>query len=331
MKKIILFITILFIFMILTCAAYREQAFNTKHWAYNDILELHSKNFIKNIDNYNPDAAIIRSGFINMLLSVVISPDVIDIKGGLFDSEQQISRSEAVHIVVTALKLEDGSSDFKFSDIAGDSYIYAAYNAGIINGYPDASFRRGNMLTNAQCAAIIKRIMDKAENEEEIKLETERKFLINKSNIPYDLAMADKYNIIQTYINLSPEIRIRQVNELDYWFALKLPKDSIGLSRQEVEFHITADEYKSLLKKKEGVSIQKTRYQFMQNGRMVAVDIYFGDLEGLAVAELEFDSVEQANSFIPFAWLIKDVTSDKRYKNASLAQDGLPDGWNEYI
>ena len=53
--------------------------------------------------------------------------------------------------------------------------------------------------------------------------------------------------------------------------------------------------------------------------------MYWDDnLSGLIVAEIEFDSVEKAEGFQPPKWFGKDITSDKRYKNAHLSQDGMP-------
>lgn len=68
----------------------------------------------------------------------------------------------------------------------------------------------------------------------------------------------------------------------------------------------------------------KTRYQFEENGTRIFVDVYSGNLEGLVVAEVEFASVAEAEAFVPPSWFGQDITSDKRYKNANLAKDGMP-------
>jgi adenylate cyclase len=52
--------------------------------------------------------------------------------------------------------------------------------------------------------------------------------------------------------------------------------------------------------------------------------MYKGDLEGLVVAEVEFDSEEAADAFAEPDWLGRDVTEDVRYKNQRLARDGAP-------
>ena len=52
--------------------------------------------------------------------------------------------------------------------------------------------------------------------------------------------------------------------------------------------------------------------------------MYTGDLEGLVVAEVEFDSETAAEAFAPPEWFGEDVTEDVRYKNQRLARDGAP-------
>lgn len=161
---------------------------------------------------------------------------------------------------------------------------------------------------------------------ENLSTETERKFLIDPSDLyQFDFSQMKIYKIVQTYINYDPEIRVRQVNQHWYWFALKTPKDSIGLSRSELEFPITKNSYQDLVQKQVGQTIYKTRYQFKQDDYDCSVDIYSGDLKGLAVVEVEFNNIEEANLFQPPSWFGKEVTSDLRYKNAGLAKNGKPD------
>lgn len=156
-------------------------------------------------------------------------------------------------------------------------------------------------------------------------IEIERKFLIETSKIPYNLSLLDIYEIKQSYISFSPEIRLRDIKEYGYILTVKAAVDYRGMIREEREFMLTEEEYNDLFKKREGNIIEKTRYQGVDNnGVMFAIDIFEGYLKGLAYWEVEFDSEEEANSYVPPAWVGKDVTSDKRYKNGSLARNGLP-------
>lgn len=42
---------------------------------------------------------------------------------------------------------------------------------------------------------------------------------------------------------------------------------------------------------------------------------------------LLYANIEEANKFADLAWVVKDVTALKEYKNGSLAKNGLPDGF----
>ncbi len=160
------------------------------------------------------------------------------------------------------------------------------------------------------------------------KVETERKFVIDVKNLPAEFFETDEvYDITQTYISYSPEMRVRSIigKTQFYTMTMKIPLDNKGLSRQEIDFTITAEEYDELVKKQVGNTILKTRYQFWIDERHVCVDVYAGELDGLAVAEVEFKSVEEADNYVPLDWFGEEVTSDSRYKNANLSKNGMPE------
>ena len=164
------------------------------------------------------------------------------------------------------------------------------------------------------------------------KFEIEKKWLIDKEKIPYNLSNAEVIEIEQTYISFSPEIRVRRINKgEEYTFAVKTNMTSDGMIRDEMENSITEEEYNNMIKKREGSTIYKTRYQFLDGDYVLAIDIFSGDLEGLAYLEIEFENEEQANNFKEPNWVIKDVTGDVNYKNGHLARYGIPDSYYEYI
>jgi CYTH domain-containing protein len=163
-------------------------------------------------------------------------------------------------------------------------------------------------------------------------VEIEKKWLIDKDNIKYDLSEAKVYEIEQTYINFSPEIRVRKINAgQQYTFAVKTNITEDGMTRNELEENITEEEYKSMITKKEGNTIYKTRYQFLDGDYLLAIDIFSGDLDGLAYLEIEFENHEIANNYETPDWIIKDVTSDLNYKNGHLARYGIPESYYEYM
>ncbi len=167
-------------------------------------------------------------------------------------------------------------------------------------------------------------MMIKANENKFENIEVERKYLIDINNLPENIGNSDTLEIVQTYISFSPEMRVRKTNDLYYFFTMKLPKDEIGLAREEIEFMITLEQYEELLKKQVGNTIYKTRYQYQENGIKIDVDIYSHELNGLAVAEVEFANVNKSKSFTPPSWFGLEVTSDLRYKNANLAHYGMP-------
>lgn len=156
-------------------------------------------------------------------------------------------------------------------------------------------------------------------------IEIEKKWLIKNEDIPIKLSNAKKFKIEQTYINFSPEMRVRRINDGErYTFTLKTNMTNDGMQRDEIEFEISKEEYENLITKKEGNTIYKTRYQLLYEGQIIAIDIFEDDLKGLAYLEIEFENKEEAEKFETPSWAIKDVTDDINYKNGYLARYGIP-------
>ena len=162
--------------------------------------------------------------------------------------------------------------------------------------------------------------------------EIEKKWLIRQEDIPYDLSKADKYEIVQTYLNFSPEIRVRSFNNSEYVLTIKCDTALKGFVREEHEWLISKEEYDKLITKKEGNTIYKTRYVlFDENNIEMEIDIFSGDVRGLACLETEFTNTESANNYGTPSWVIKDVTTDLNYKNGYLSRYGIPKSYYEYI
>ena len=162
-------------------------------------------------------------------------------------------------------------------------------------------------------------------------VEIERKWIIDKDNIEYDLSDAEVLKIEQTYICFSPEIRVRRINDgQQYSFAVKTNMTSDGMTRDEMEKNITKEEYENLVAKKEGNTVYKTRYQLLDGDYLIAIDIFEEQLEGLAYLEIEFENQEEALNFETPDWVIKDVTDDVNYKNGYLARYGIPNNFSEF-
>ncbi|MBR5269986.1 MAG: CYTH domain-containing protein [Anaerotignum sp.] len=149
-------------------------------------------------------------------------------------------------------------------------------------------------------------------------MEIERKFLTKE--IPFDITAYPYKQISQAYISFSPTIRIRQSDE-KYILTVK---GKGHLAREEFELPLTKEDYDRLFLKTEGTPVVKKRYLVPVEEYTAEVDIYEGELDGLMTTEVEFPSLEAAESFTAPEWFGRDVSEEKAYKNTSLSLYGMP-------
>jgi len=162
-----------------------------------------------------------------------------------------------------------------------------------------------------------------------INKEIERKWLIDKSKIPFDLSAAKPLRMQQSYISFSPTVRLRATNGESFVLCIKSKPKELTMARDEFELELTEGEYNHMLSKIEGKVIEKTRYCIKDpHGYVMEFDIFSGSLDGLAYMEIEFPSEQEAAAYPNPPWAIKDVTFDHRYKNASLAKNGMPEDYS---
>lgn len=159
-------------------------------------------------------------------------------------------------------------------------------------------------------------------------MEIERKWLGSRKNIPYDLSQLDSSFIEQAYLSFYPTIRIRRINGNQFILTIKTHPENLdhsGLQREETEIPLTEKEYESLQERVIGKPIQKNRYfHKTEEGLTEEIDVFCNDLDGLVLMEIEFEDVDSALHYPDPAWILRDVTDDYRYKNSSLAKNGLP-------
>jgi len=111
-------------------------------------------------------------------------------------------------------------------------------------------------------------------------------------------------------------VRVRVKGEKGY-ITIKGKSNDSGMSRYEWENEIPLNEAEALLKLCEPGIIDKTRYEVVFENQTFEVDEFYGENEGLIMAELELES-EMTNIIKP-DWLGLEVTGDKRYYNAQLS------------
>ncbi len=147
--------------------------------------------------------------------------------------------------------------------------------------------------------------------------EIERKFLVKGDFKPF---VSKEMRITQGYLSSVPERTVRVRVKGDKGFiTIKGIGNSSGASRYEWEKEIPVSEVNELLELCEPGIIDKTRYQVEHEGFTYEVDEFYGDNEGLTVAEVELESEDQA--FGKPEWLGEEVTGDAKYFNSMLMKN----------
>ena len=148
-------------------------------------------------------------------------------------------------------------------------------------------------------------------------IEIERKFLLNSS--AYKSAAFRKLKIRQGYLNSNPErsVRIRVQDEQGF-ITIKGKSNKSVIARFEWEKKIPLEEATILLELCEPSLIENTRYLVKFEGHLFEVDEFFGENEGLLLAEIELKSEDEI--FSKPDWLGREVTGDKRYYNSYLSK-----------
>ncbi len=148
--------------------------------------------------------------------------------------------------------------------------------------------------------------------------EIERKFLVKGDFKPF---ITKETRITQGYLSSIPERTVRVRIKGDKGFiTIKGIGNESGASRFEWEKEIPVSEVNELLKLCEPGVIDKTRFIVPEkSGLKFEVDEFYGDNEGLTVAEIELPSEE--TDFNKPEWLGEEVTGDVRFYNSMLMKN----------
>jgi len=148
-------------------------------------------------------------------------------------------------------------------------------------------------------------------------IEIERKFLVT-SDAFKDQAQ-QKFRIIQGFLNRDPERTVRvRLKDNKGILTVKGLSSSDGLSRFEWEKEISKKDAKGLLEFCEKGVIDKLRYEVSVNNHIFEVDEFYGDNEGLVIAEVELKTEDEA--FTKPDWLGEEVTGNIKYYNSQLSK-----------
>ncbi len=146
-------------------------------------------------------------------------------------------------------------------------------------------------------------------------IEIERKFLVLDDSFKKE--SFSHSHIVQGYICSDEErtVRVRIRDERAY-ITIKGATPEGGLHCYEFEKEISLDEGMQLMKLCEPGIIDKLRWLVKSGKHTFEVDEFFGDNEGLVMAEVEL-SAEDEKVVIP-SFIGKEVTGDPRYFNSYL-------------
>lgn len=147
--------------------------------------------------------------------------------------------------------------------------------------------------------------------------EIEKKFLVKGD---FKSSVSKEMRITQGYLSSVPERTVRVRVKGDKGFiTIKGIGNKSGASRYEWEKEIPVSEVNELLNICEPGVIDKTRYQVNHDGLTFEVDEFYGDNDGLTIAEVELSSEDQ--QFSKPEWLGEEVTGDVKYYNSMLMKN----------
>lgn len=161
--------------------------------------------------------------------------------------------------------------------------------------------------------------------------EIERKFILEDGMGETILKMArdsehEEEQLEQFYISLEPEVRLRKsIGSRKEEVTLTI-KSGKGIERTEVEIPMEIDRYDALKSQAIGHVIKKTRTTLTGIKNPISIDKYNMEgnpMNGMMVAEVEFDTIDEANNYQVPSLFGAEVTEDERYKNKNLAANGL--------
>lgn len=159
-----------------------------------------------------------------------------------------------------------------------------------------------------------------------IGVEIEKKYIIARPDVNA-LARMEGYSsseILQIYLpsdgTVTHRVRRRTVGDtVSYTETKKIRIDK--LSSTEIEGEISAERFAQLSSSpKDGTRpITKVRHVFFYRGQQFEIDVY-PEWQYTAIMETELESRETEVEFPECVRILRDVTGDKRYSNASMSK-----------
>ena len=155
------------------------------------------------------------------------------------------------------------------------------------------------------------------------RIERERRYLLR--DLPEGVTRADPHlQITDNYIT-GTRLRIRKVREprTNKWtvkFTQKFAPDPNDLSRTIItNTYLNALE-SEVLSVFDTNEIRKNRYYFEFDGRKFSIDMFLGDLFGLVLAEVSFETDEDLDAFTKPPFALVDVTNEPLFTGGRLCE-----------
>ena len=156
-------------------------------------------------------------------------------------------------------------------------------------------------------------------------IETERKYIIKLPDFETLKSEAEytSSDITQIYLDSDAGVthRVRARSYADATVYTETKKVRISpMSAVEEEREISMEEYEDLSKNvKPGTNpVKKTRHTFVYSGQLFEIDVY-PSWKCTAIMETELDDPEKEVKMPPFIRIVREVTGNKRYSNASMS------------
>lgn len=149
-------------------------------------------------------------------------------------------------------------------------------------------------------------------------IEIERKFLVRSA--AYKKMATSQKRIVQGFLSTHPErtVRVRLMGDIGY-LTIKGKSNETGTTRFEWEKELARREAEALLEICEKGIIDKVRYYVPYGKHLFEIDEFYGENEGLIVAEIEL--IEEMEAFERPLWLGEEITGNVRYYNSKLSKE----------
>ena len=154
--------------------------------------------------------------------------------------------------------------------------------------------------------------------------EIERKFLVKGD---FKSQSFQQFRIKQGYLALSGVnvIRVRVKGDKAY-LTVKTAHEEGTIRRHEWEYEIPVDDAEEMFKLCEDAIVDKTRYLIKHGSHVFEVDEFYGENQGLLIAEVELEDENEA--YEKPDWLGEEVTGNVRYYNSFLSIHPFS-GWSD--